>query len=267
MTILSIIVPLSFLAASVNSGAGTFSGALLSILLMVAGTGLAIIKSGKRTPRHEAGVPGRSKVGTPDTFRILEAVSDNFPDGLLCVLDQNLRFEFIGGTESFSPADRKKQWIGKTLSEDFHPSISQTAIADIRKVLEGREASYEVIASNHAYLVNAKPVRDSHGTITEVLVLVRNVTGRIKMENSLKKAQLKEKEFNILRSRFVTLASHEFRTPLSTILTSAFLLENYTGEDYEAEKKSYLDKIKRAVHNLTDLLNDFLSIGKLEEGK
>ena len=63
------------------------------------------------------------------------------------------------------------------------------------------------------------------------------------------------------------MASHEFRTPLSTILTSVFLLENYSGDDYEQEKLSYIDKIKRAVHSLTDLLNNFLSIGKLEEGK
>jgi signal transduction histidine kinase len=83
----------------------------------------------------------------------------------------------------------------------------------------------------------------------------------------LKRAQEREKEFNILRSRFVTLASHEFRTPLSTILTSVFLLENYKGDDYEQEKVSYIDKIKRAVNSLTDLLNDFLSIGKIEEGR
>jgi len=64
----------------------------------------------------------------------------------------------------------------------------------------------------------------------------------------------------------VTMASHKFRTPLSTILSSVFLLENNTEAD-ETEKKSYFDKIKRSVHNLTGLLNDFLSLGKLEEGK
>src|SRR5690606_14757399 len=101
----------------------------------------------------------------------------------------------------------------------------------------------------------------------EILVIVRNITATIRLENNLKRAQQKEKEFNILRSRFVTLASHEFRTPLSTILTSVFLLENYSGDDYEQEKSSYIDKIKRAVRALTDLLNNFLSIGKLEEGK
>jgi signal transduction histidine kinase len=46
-----------------------------------------------------------------------------------------------------------------------------------------------------------------------------------------------------------------------------FLLENYRGEDYEQEKKAFIDKIKRAVHSITALLNDFLSIGKIEEGR
>jgi signal transduction histidine kinase len=62
------------------------------------------------------------------------------------------------------------------------------------------------------------------------------------------------------------MASHKFRTPLSTILSSVFLLENNTDAD-DQERKSYFDKIKRSVHHLTDLLNDFLSLGKLEEGK
>jgi hypothetical protein len=63
------------------------------------------------------------------------------------------------------------------------------------------------------------------------------------------------------------MASHEFRTPLSTISTSLFLLENYTGADYEEEKPKHIDRIKRSVRHLTEVLNDFLNLGKLEEGK
>jgi signal transduction histidine kinase len=90
---------------------------------------------------------------------------------------------------------------------------------------------------------------------------------RKKAEIQLKKAFEKEKELNELKSRFVSMASHEFRTPLSTILSSASLIERYE-ESNEAEKRlKHINRIKNSVTNLTDILNDLLSIGKLEEGK
>ncbi len=100
-----------------------------------------------------------------------------------------------------------------------------------------------------------------------MLVVIRNITDQKNLENNLIKALEREKELNVLKSQFVTMASHKFRTPLSTILSSVFLLENYTDADYELEKTAFFDKIKRSVHNLTALLNDYLSLGKLEEGK
>jgi signal transduction histidine kinase len=199
--------------------------------------------------------------------RIQRSIAQNFPDGIVCVLDKKMQFTFVGGQEVDELKKPAKDWIGKTLSDNFHPAINLHAVTKIKKCFDGEVLKYEVLTNNKAYLVNSIPILDSKNAFQEVLIIIRNITGTIKLENNLKRAQEKEKEFNVLRSRFVTLASHEFRTPLSTILTSVFLLENYAGEDYEQEKKSYIDKIKRAVHNLTGLLNDFLSVGKLEEGK
>jgi signal transduction histidine kinase len=85
------------------------------------------------------------------------------------------------------------------------------------------------------------------------------------MEDGLRKALEKERELGELKSRFVTMASHEFRTPLTTILSSTFLLENYTGENYEKEKFVHTTRIKRAVNNLTMILNEFLSLEKFEQ--
>jgi signal transduction histidine kinase len=72
------------------------------------------------------------------------------------------------------------------------------------------------------------------------------------------KALEKEKELSELKSRFVTMACHEFKTPLATILSSSFLLENYSGEDFEKEKAIHTNRIKRSVNNLTMILNEFL---------
>ena len=86
-------------------------------------------------------------------------------------------------------------------------------------------------------------------------------------ENELTKALGKEKELGDLKSRFVSMASHEFRTPLSTILSSASLMAKYIKGDEQEKRDKHIHRIKSAVNNLTDILNEFLSIGKIEEGK
>ncbi len=86
-------------------------------------------------------------------------------------------------------------------------------------------------------------------------------------EEELTKALSKEKELSDLKSRFVSMASHEFRTPLSTILSSASLVAKYTESSQQENRDKHIHRIKTSVNNLTDLLNEFLSIGKIEDGK
>jgi len=89
-----------------------------------------------------------------------------------------------------------------------------------------------------------------------------------KSEEDLLNALKKEKQLNELKSRFVSMASHEFRTPLSTVLSSADLAEAYTGGAEHQEKRSkHLQRIKTAVGTLTSILNDFLSLSRLEENR
>ncbi|WP_207515676.1 sensor histidine kinase [Longitalea luteola] len=88
-----------------------------------------------------------------------------------------------------------------------------------------------------------------------------------KSQRSLSEALDKEKELNEIKSRFVSMASHEFRTPLSTVLSSAALASKYTQPEDQDKRERHLKRIKDAVKHLNDLLEDFLSLGKLEEGK
>lgn len=81
------------------------------------------------------------------------------------------------------------------------------------------------------------------------------------------RALKKERELNNMKSQFVTIASHEFRTPLATILSSASLIGRYPKTEEEDKRQKHVQRIKSAVNNLTEILNDFLSIGKLEEGR
>ena len=86
-------------------------------------------------------------------------------------------------------------------------------------------------------------------------------------EQNLKQALEKEHQLNDLKSRFVSMASHEFRTPLSTMLSSVFLLEKYTTTEQQNNRLKHTGKIKEAIQHMNALLDDFLTIGKLEDGK
>lgn len=87
-----------------------------------------------------------------------------------------------------------------------------------------------------------------------------------KTKEELNNALEKERELSELKSRFVSMASHEFRTPLATVLSSLSLVAKY-GEQGDKEKQDkHIARIKQSITNLTDILNDMLSISKLEEG-
>ena len=86
---------------------------------------------------------------------------------------------------------------------------------------------------------------------------------KIDLHNSLNK----EKELNELKSRFVSMASHEFRTPLTTMMSSLSLVTKYGEQNDKESQLKHVAKIKTSINNLTDILNDFLSVSKLEEGK
>jgi len=99
------------------------------------------------------------------------------------------------------------------------------------------------------------------------LILEEAILELEKTKKDLNKALEKEKELSSLKTRFVSMASHEFRTPLTTMMSSLSLISKY-GENRDLENQNkHIQKIKNSINNLTDILNDLLSVSKLEEGK
>ena len=104
--------------------------------------------------------------------------------------------------------------------------------------------------------------------VEERTVILKEALQRLEQsQEELSEALDKERQLNEIKSRFVSMASHEFRTPLSTVLSSASLLGRYTAADDQDKRTRHIDKIKGSVKHLNDLLEDFLSLGKLDEGK
>ncbi|MBA3705476.1 MAG: HAMP domain-containing histidine kinase, partial [Bacteroidetes bacterium] len=99
------------------------------------------------------------------------------------------------------------------------------------------------------------------------LILEEAIQELEKTKKDLNNALDKEKELNELKSRFVSMASHEFRTPLTTMMSSLSLVTKYGEHNDKENQVKHVSKIKTSINNLTDILNDFLSVSKLEEGK
>lgn len=131
-------------------------------------------------------------------------------------------------------------------------------------------------------IVRIYPINDSmkkvigmmsvyHINITEDIKLQQQLSLKVdeskKLEEELKQALEREKELNELKSRFISMTSHEFRTPLSTILSSSELLENYRHKWNEEKQIKHFNRINKAVKHMTNLLSDVLFFGKAEAGK
>ena len=87
-----------------------------------------------------------------------------------------------------------------------------------------------------------------------------------KRTKELNEALQKEKIISEMKSAFVSMASHEFRTPLTSILSSAILIGKYNDSKESTKVWKHVERIKSSVNQLTNILEDFLSIEKLERG-
>ena len=100
-----------------------------------------------------------------------------------------------------------------------------------------------------------------------VAELKREIRKRETAEAKMKDALQREKELNELKTKFLSMVSHEFKTPLSGILTSATLVGKYSQEEQQPKRDKHLKTIIGEVNRLNGILNDFLSIERLEQGK
>ncbi len=163
-----------------------------------------------------------------------------------------------------------ENFIGKKLAD---LNFSSNQIKSWRSVIENTfstksQQRCELEFQNEVWLdLLTIPEYDLKGNIESVVIFGRDITKRKKLELKVLEALEKEKELNELKSRFVSMVSHEFRTPLTALLSSAELLEKY-GRSWEEEKYlMHIERIVNSVHNLTEMLNDVLLLNKAEAGR
>ena len=164
--------------------------------------------------------------------------------------------------------ERKRKILYDELGIDIKDDFAVLVEKSKRNIYEEEEFIY-IRKDGTSFIASQTitAVKDSAGEITGFLSIAHDISERKKAEEDLRKALEKEKELSELKSRFVSMASHEFRTPLSTVLSSAYLIEKYTSTEDQPKRTKHLQRIFSSVNMLTDILNDFLSVGRIEEGK
>jgi len=148
----------------------------------------------------------------------------------------------------------------------------QFVIAFVVDITERKEAERRLIEQKGQLEKIAEDIRrlnaELENKVEERTMILKEALQELeKSQQNLSEALEKEKELSEIKSRFVSMASHEFRTPLSTVLSSASLVSKYTREEDQENRERHIKRIKDSVKHLNDLLEDFLSLGKLEEGK
>lgn len=144
----------------------------------------------------------------------------------------------------------------------FQTSEGQFVVAFIIDITQRKTQEKRILEANEQiHMLNAELEERVRQRTAELADAIRSVE---KSQREVVNALEKEIELNQMKSQFVTVASHEFRTPLATILSSSSLISKYSSAEDDEKRQKHSQRIKSTVNNLTEILNDFLSIGKLD---
>lgn len=143
----------------------------------------------------------------------------------------------------------------------------------------GKSFTEETVAltksgDEYAVLVGVQPSYDDEGNLVNYIVVMTDITEIKKVENALRLSEkqlrnslAQERELNQIKSRFVSMTSHEFRTPIAIISAAAESLQAFYERMNEEQRKSRFDRIQDQVQHMTHMLDDILLINRIEEGK
>lgn len=196
------------------------------------------------------------------TQEIIGQIARNFPEGSVRIVNSD--FDILmdsDGQFSTEPTSRKP------LLNNFSQRISDILKTNIQEALKKGGHSFAYEQDGNHFDVDCILLKEETFGDDAILLIQKEVTEKIQAEEETRAALIKERELNSMKSRFVSMASHEFRTPLAAILSSVSLIAKYQTTEQQENRNKHIGRIKSSVQVLTGILNDFLSLDKLETGK
>lgn len=197
-------------------------------------------------------------------------VVENVSEGIVVVQDGHVVFANPRVSQLVGESD---QSIRERPFLDFvHPDDRELVLERHRRRLQG-----ETIEPRYAFRVIDHTGKSVWVELSAVVIewqgkpstlsFITDISQRRKAEEDIRQALEKQRELNNLKSRFVSMTSHEFRTPLATILSSVELLKYYSDRLPQSEKEDLIASIENAIRRMTKMLDDVLVIGKADAGK
>lgn len=210
------------------------------------------------------------------------------------IFDESLNETYVFDADTFHFINVNKEArrnIGYTMEElfnmtpvDIKPELNQPEFRELIQPLLEDEMGKVNFETTHqrkdgsSYPVEVHLQLSTMGEKKAFVAIILDITERKTYTEKLEKkvqdrtkqlteALAKEKELNELKTRFLSLVSHEFKTPLSSILTSITLLGKYTQTEQQEKRDKHVTTIKKKVKYLDAILNDFLSVERLDSGK
>lgn len=202
-----------------------------------------------------------------ESEQLYKSIARNFPSGVISIFDSSYKYLFAEGQALYELGIETSDLIGLDYLSRIDERARDQVKEELDKVFQGDSNDFEVTVGGQTYLLNAVPLSEDAKNIDKILVVEKNITAQIEVAKKLEDNLNQERELADMKSRFVSMASHEFRTPLTTINSSASLIRKYLEKGWYEKIDKHVDKIQNSVHNLTSILNDFLSFEKLETDK
>ncbi len=198
--------------------------------------------------------------------KLLLSIAQNFPNGNIYVINNRYIIEWADGKLIRQMGLNDQSLVGHSFKDRLPDHLKSSISTQLEKLLDGETIKYELTDNDRYFSIYGVPLEEISREVKTALLVEMDITTEKKNELEMQHNLNQEIKLNEMKSRFVSMASHEFRTPLSTIVSSATLIGKYKNEDQQAKREKHIDRIKRSVSNLTAILNDFLSLEKLESG-
>ncbi|MDE3236021.1 MAG: PAS domain S-box protein [Bacteroidota bacterium] len=203
-----------------------------------------------------------------ETLELYQLVSNNIAD-IICLHSLDSIYEYVSPSIVYTLGYEPYELIGKSPFEFVHSDDRKDLMFNLER--ENEELLIYRFKNKKGYFhwleTSRKTINDSTGKPVSILTSSRIIDTRIEAEQKMHQALEKEKKLNTLKSRFVSMASHEFKNPLAAIKSSTELLNRYLSKATIANAEQFnkhLHTINEEIDRMTFLINDILLLEKVE---